>query len=191
MRARTVSRGYGADHRAMRELLVARYVPGVTLCSLCGMPMSGPSSKLHLDHAEDRLGWTGLCHARCNARRARGLPPLPPSTEVGTPGVDYPIQLVHEQTPSTDAHGKIHLVDCTRPGRRCRKRGYQHAPGCRRSWNLVPGGTWCARSPQASPHSGGALASAGGLPQVRAEATAGRHIMPKAFRLMIFLRRWT
>ena len=56
MRARTVRRGYGADHRAMRELLVARYVPGVTLCSLCGMPMSGPSSKQHLDHAEDRLG---------------------------------------------------------------------------------------------------------------------------------------
>jgi hypothetical protein len=36
-------------------------------------------------------------------------------------------------------------------------------------------------------HSGGASLPAGSLPHVRAAVTAGRHIMPKAFRLMIFL----
>ena len=69
IRPSTAQRGYGAAHRAMRRRLLARWRPGDP-CARCGWPMYGPASMIDLGHTDDRAGWTGLEHARCN----RGAP---------------------------------------------------------------------------------------------------------------------
>jgi hypothetical protein len=56
-------RGYDAEHRRLRrELLPSAYG---TPCALCGEVMQ-QGDALHLDHTEDRSGYRGFAHARCN-----------------------------------------------------------------------------------------------------------------------------
>lgn len=59
------ARGYGAEHRALREkLLPLAYGKD---CPLCGDAME-EGQKLHLDHNEDRTGYRGMVHGTCNLR---------------------------------------------------------------------------------------------------------------------------
>lgn len=60
----TTARGYGAGHQKRRAAALAALVPG-TPCSRCGGPMYRDQA-LHLDHTDDRSGYRGLSHARCN-----------------------------------------------------------------------------------------------------------------------------
>ncbi|MFI0482222.1 hypothetical protein [Actinomadura sp. 9N215] len=77
----TTARGYGWRHQQARRAALARLSadPGQP-CSRCGAPMF-PGQLLDLDHSEDRAGYLGLAHRRCNrsagavkgnARRGRG-----------------------------------------------------------------------------------------------------------------------
>lgn len=60
----TTARGYGADHQRRRRAALAALVPG-TPCGRCGQPMH-PGQHLDLDHTDDRDGYRGLAHSRCN-----------------------------------------------------------------------------------------------------------------------------
>lgn len=56
-------RGYDAKHEALRvRLLPTAYGQ---LCSRCGERML-PGQMLHLDHEDDRKGYRGFSHQRCN-----------------------------------------------------------------------------------------------------------------------------
>ena len=63
-RAPRASRGYDRAHDRKRAQLLARFQPGDP-CALCGEPMNS-STDLDLAHNENRDGWKGLAHARCN-----------------------------------------------------------------------------------------------------------------------------
>ncbi len=65
---KTTEDGYGWQHQQLRRALLAALVPG-TACCRCGLPMDLTQS-LDLDHNDDRTGYNGLAHSRCN--RAAG-----------------------------------------------------------------------------------------------------------------------
>jgi hypothetical protein len=75
-------RGYGAEHRAVRASLAPLVASGAAVCVRCGEPIA-PGAPWDLGHTDDRLGWTGPEHQRCNrqagaivgGRRRRGDPP--------------------------------------------------------------------------------------------------------------------
>ena len=88
----TAARGYGPAHQARRKRLLAAWKPGQP-CARCGQPMlyrwlikpdGSQVTALHLDHDDQRTGYRGLSHARCNLQdgqakttainRARGGP---------------------------------------------------------------------------------------------------------------------
>lgn len=60
----TAERGYGAAHQRMRRALLAAFEDGQP-CARCGRPMTG-DQPLDLDHTDDRTGYLGLSHRRCN-----------------------------------------------------------------------------------------------------------------------------
>jgi hypothetical protein len=62
-------RGYGYEHVKIREALIAAWQPG-DLCTACGQPMYGPPALIHLAHNEERTGYAGLQHAKCNVSAA-------------------------------------------------------------------------------------------------------------------------
>jgi hypothetical protein len=64
VRRSTTERGYGNDHQKARRAALAAMTDGQP-CSRCRRPMYR-SQPLHLDHTEDRRGYLGLAHARCN-----------------------------------------------------------------------------------------------------------------------------
>jgi len=62
-KAKTAARGYGAAHQAKRaKLLAAAYGQP---CARCGRPML-QGQALDLDHSDDRTGYAGFSHRRCN-----------------------------------------------------------------------------------------------------------------------------
>jgi predicted TIM-barrel enzyme len=65
----TNARGYGAVHQAVREQFKALVASGLAVCARCGGPFS-PGAQFDLDHADDRGGYLGVSHSRCN--RAAG-----------------------------------------------------------------------------------------------------------------------
>jgi hypothetical protein len=89
---KTSERGYGSSHQALRSRLLAAWKPGQP-CARCGQPiyyiwtwdLNGKRvSAVDLGHTDDRRGYAGLEHRRCNRRdgqakttavnRARGGP---------------------------------------------------------------------------------------------------------------------
>lgn len=58
-----MSGDYGGDHEAIRRANLP-YAYG-TPCGRCGRPML-PGQPLDLDHNDDRTGYRGFAHARCN-----------------------------------------------------------------------------------------------------------------------------
>jgi len=64
----TSERGYGAQHQALRKLLLPRAIG--TPCTRCSKPLRA-GQDIDLDHTDDRRGYRGFSHAECN-RRAGG-----------------------------------------------------------------------------------------------------------------------
>jgi hypothetical protein len=62
---RTSARGYGAEHQAVRKKYAALVASGEATCARCGQPIS-PGAQFDLDHADDRAGYLGVSHPRCN-----------------------------------------------------------------------------------------------------------------------------
>ena len=65
----TSARGYGAVHQAERKRWEPVVESGSAICCRCGFPIA-PGTGWHLDHNEDRTGYRGVAHARCNLRAA-------------------------------------------------------------------------------------------------------------------------
>lgn len=66
-KASAAARGYGAEHqRTRKQLLPSAYGQ---LCTRCHKPLL-EGQKLDLDHNDDRTGYLGFAHQRCN--RAAG-----------------------------------------------------------------------------------------------------------------------
>lgn len=59
---------YGRAHRQLRALMLARYVPGQTICWRCQQPITTLNLALvHLGHDDDNpAAYRGLEHARCS-----------------------------------------------------------------------------------------------------------------------------
>jgi hypothetical protein len=68
----TVQRGYGAQHKAERARWAPLVEAGQAVCVRCGLPIQ-PGSQWHLDHTEDRTGYLGVSHARCNRKAGAKL----------------------------------------------------------------------------------------------------------------------
>jgi hypothetical protein len=62
---RTSARGYGAEHQAVRKKYAALVASGEATCARCGQPIS-PGAQFDLDDADDRNGYLGVSHSRCN-----------------------------------------------------------------------------------------------------------------------------
>ena len=80
--ARTVDRGYGANHKRTRALWAQRLKTLGTLpCARCGKPITN-GEPWDLGHTDNRAAYQGPEHAHCN-RRAGGLSraskPAPPA----------------------------------------------------------------------------------------------------------------
>jgi hypothetical protein len=56
---------YGGEHQATRRALLSVAGPADP-CWRCGRPLGPDPSKVHLDHTDDRAGYAGLAHKRCN-----------------------------------------------------------------------------------------------------------------------------
>jgi hypothetical protein len=56
---------YGAEHQRIRKALLASGYWLMAPCPRCGLPMR-PGERLDLDHTDDRTGYLGLSHSRCN-----------------------------------------------------------------------------------------------------------------------------
>jgi hypothetical protein len=63
----TTKGGWGSKHQKLRAVLLPSAYGKP--CARCGQPML-PGQELHLDHNDDRTGWIGFSHARCNVRAA-------------------------------------------------------------------------------------------------------------------------
>ena len=59
---------YGRIHKALRKALLARYVPGVTRCWRCELPITTLNTRLiHLGHDDDNPAqYRGLECMHCN-----------------------------------------------------------------------------------------------------------------------------
>jgi hypothetical protein len=75
-------RGYDAQHDALRAQLVASLDPWAP-CPRCGHALGPDPDRLDLMHNDDRTGWLGLGHRRCNRATARAAFPI--STGQRTP----------------------------------------------------------------------------------------------------------
>jgi hypothetical protein len=68
----TTARGYGAEHQAKRRRVAQLVDSGHATCSRCGQPIQ-PGKAWDLEHLENRTGYRGPSHAKCN--RANGESP--------------------------------------------------------------------------------------------------------------------
>ncbi len=66
-RARPRSGEYGTAHVKARAAAAALHSPDHR-CTRCGQPLGPMGPWLHYDHADDRSGYRGFAHARCNVR---------------------------------------------------------------------------------------------------------------------------
>jgi hypothetical protein len=65
----TTARGYGSTHQATRKRWEPVVESGYASCCRCGFTIA-PGTAFHLDHRDDKLGYLGVSHARCNLRAA-------------------------------------------------------------------------------------------------------------------------
>ena len=65
VRKGTTARGYGSDHQRERQKWVRKVEAGLVNCGRCGQPIE-PGRPWDLGHNEDRTGYTGPEHRRCN-----------------------------------------------------------------------------------------------------------------------------
>jgi hypothetical protein len=70
--ASTAARGYGAVHEAEWRRWKPLVEAGEAVCVRCGLLIL-PGTAWHLDHTDDKLGFRGVSHARCNVKAAARL----------------------------------------------------------------------------------------------------------------------
>jgi hypothetical protein len=63
----TTSRGYGDSHQQRRKRLAPLVAAGLAICVRCRQAIE-PGIAWALDHRDDRRGYLGPAHARCNAQ---------------------------------------------------------------------------------------------------------------------------
>lgn len=68
-RGTRTQRGYGREHEAERAKWGPIIATGTVHCVRCG-ELIEPGAKWHPDHTDDRTGYLGPAHARCNLRAA-------------------------------------------------------------------------------------------------------------------------
>lgn len=66
----TRMKGYGPGHWRLREVLAPGVEAGRMDCAYCGEPIL-PGEPWHLGHTENRMGYTGPEHVRCNCNTAQ------------------------------------------------------------------------------------------------------------------------
>ena len=64
----TTARGYGHAHQKERQRWAKLVEQGHAVCTRCLNPIA-PDDTWHLDHTEDRTGYQGAAHAKCNVSR--------------------------------------------------------------------------------------------------------------------------
>lgn len=69
-RGTSAERGYGADHQARRAERAEDVAAGIVDCARCHQPIR-PGEAWDLGHTDDRSGYTGPEHARCNRAAPR------------------------------------------------------------------------------------------------------------------------
>jgi len=79
----TAEKGYGWAHQQERERWAPKVKTGRVRCSRCTEPI-GPREPWDLDHTDDRKGYLGPAHRRCNRggwRPPKSNPDPTPRTE--------------------------------------------------------------------------------------------------------------
>ncbi len=61
----TTARGYGWKHQQARARVARQVAAGTATCARCGYPIDREEA-WDLDHSDDRAGYLGPSHARCN-----------------------------------------------------------------------------------------------------------------------------
>jgi hypothetical protein len=69
VKAKTVARGYGAKHKALRRRWFREVAEGLVHCARCG-GFIHPAEPWDLDHTPDRTGYLGPSHRACNRATA-------------------------------------------------------------------------------------------------------------------------
>ena len=64
-------RGYGPEPRRLRAEVARVVEAGRALCARCGGSIA-PGTRWDLDHSDDRMGYIGPSHVRCNRATAGG-----------------------------------------------------------------------------------------------------------------------
>ena len=64
-RGTKTERGYGAEHQALRKQWTPRVATGTIRCARCH-ELIRKGQTWALDHRDDRTGYLGPSHARCN-----------------------------------------------------------------------------------------------------------------------------
>jgi hypothetical protein len=82
----TTQRGYGTSHQQLRAAWAPRVAAGRAHCARCGQPIK-PTDVWDLDHRDDRGGYLGPSHRKCN--RGRGFLRREASPDCPSPRDDY------------------------------------------------------------------------------------------------------
>jgi len=69
----TSARGYGHVHQSLRKRWTLKVATGTVLCARCGEPIT-PWDAWDLDHSDDRSGYLGPSHSRCNRATSKPRP---------------------------------------------------------------------------------------------------------------------
>jgi hypothetical protein len=65
--------GYGVMHQTLRKRVAQLVASGLAVCARCELPID-PHEPWDLDHRDDRKGYLGPSHRRCNRGTSKPRP---------------------------------------------------------------------------------------------------------------------